>query len=48
MWTYNGIRIYVTDMDETVQQIIARLQPLGSTTVLQVLGMTLLYLELSV
>lgn len=38
MWTYNGVRIYVTGLDESLQQIIARLQPLSSTTVLQVFG----------
>ncbi len=38
MWQYNGIQIYVTGLDETESQIIARLQPLSSTTVLQVFG----------
>jgi hypothetical protein len=37
-WTYNGIRVYVHGQDENGGQIIARLQPLGATTVLQVFG----------
>lgn len=37
-WTYNNVRIYVTAIDESLQQIIARLQPLSSTTVLQIFG----------
>ena len=37
-WTYNSVRIYVTDLDTTSNQIIARLQPLDGRTILQVFG----------
>lgn len=37
-WTYNSIRIYATDLDQSASQIIARLQPLAGRTVLQVFG----------
>lgn len=38
MWTYNNIRIYVQDFDSSQRQIIARLQPLNTTTVRQIFG----------
>ena len=38
MWTYNNIRIYVQDQNESGSQIIARLQPIGATTILQIFG----------
>lgn len=37
-WYYNNIRIFVASLDESATQIIARLQPLSATTVLQVFG----------
>ena len=38
MWTYNSQRIYVQGQEENASQIIARLQPLNTTTVLQIFG----------
>ncbi len=37
-WTYNGIRIYPQDLEQSAKQIIARLQPLGAGTILQTFG----------
>jgi hypothetical protein len=37
-WTYDGIRIYPQDLEQTKKQIIARLQPLNAGTVLQTFG----------
>lgn len=37
-WTYNGVRIFVTDIQDDVQQIVARLNPVAGGTVLQVFG----------
>lgn len=37
-WTYNSIRVYVQGESEMGAQIIARLQPIGATTVLQIFG----------
>lgn len=37
-WTFNSVRIYVTGQDESGSQIIARLQPIGATTILQIFG----------
>lgn len=37
-WTLAGVRIFVQDEEESVAQIIARLQPLNSLTVHQIFG----------
>lgn len=37
-WVYNNIRIYVERETENSSQIIARIQPLEGTTVLQIFG----------
>ena len=37
-WTYNSIRIFVQEMSDTRTQIIPRLQPLASGTILQFFG----------
>jgi len=37
-WTYNSQRIYVLAQEENAGQIIARLQPLSTTTTLQIFG----------
>lgn len=38
MWTINGTRIYVTDLRSDEGAVIARLQPLDSSTVLHFFG----------
>jgi len=38
MWTLGGVRIFVQDHDEKFAQIIARLNPLASGTILQIFG----------
>ncbi len=37
-WSYNSIRFYPQDLTRNKKQIIARLQPLASGTILQVFG----------
>lgn len=37
-WTYNNIKITVTDLKEEVDQIIAKLQPVDAGTVYQTFG----------
>lgn len=38
MWTYNGVRIFVQDIQDDVFQIIARLNPIAGGTVTQIFG----------
>lgn len=37
-WTYNGVRIFVTGIEDEHKQIIARLQPINAGTVKQIFG----------
>jgi L-lactate permease len=37
-WTFNGTRIFVQNISESLKQIIARLQPLSGGTVLHIFG----------
>jgi len=38
MWTFGGVRIYVTDMEDTYKMVVARLQPFGGGTTIQRFG----------
>lgn len=38
MWKYGGVRIFVTDIQDDVQQIVARLNPIAGGTVMQIFG----------
>jgi len=38
MWTLGGVRIFVQDHSEKFNQVIARLTPLASGTILQIFG----------
>ena len=37
-WTYDDIRLYTSSLDESSEQIIARLQPIASGTILHNFG----------
>lgn len=38
MWTLNGTRIYVSSLEQTIKQILPRLQPLANGTIVQAFG----------
>lgn len=38
MWTLNGTRIYVQDIPEAVKNVVARLQPINSSSIHQKFG----------
>jgi hypothetical protein len=37
-WTYNSLRLYVQNEDHSGSQIVARLQPIGASTNIQIFG----------
>lgn len=37
-WTYGGVRVFTTELDAEVEQILAKLNPLGGGTIVQVFG----------